>query len=252
MADLYSIPGIAESEVQSLQAKGYRSAADLWKKLAEDQPGTLASMAADAGLTPERLAALLAADAKNNARPVRGGLLRPHWMDLVVLGCVVLLVWALFGWGAGDRDRRVIARVDLPAFHEIAAQELDPSRIPASARQAELNRYAGKYTTRKISAGTALRAVMLGSAAVNLKGLSVLRVALKLPPADTDREAPYRCTLIVSPVKSPAGGIAVEVTVLAYHKESGPAVTVALTPQQLAQVAPLIGGSNAYLAQPAP
>ena len=197
-----------------------------------------------------RLATLLGAEVRRDARPLRGRSLRWHWMDLVVLACVALLLWAMIGWGGGDADRRVLAKTDLPAFHEIEVQELDASAIPARRRQAELNRYAGRYTKQRIQAGTKLTPKVLGAASANLKGLTLLRVSLKMAPPDAERKEPYRATLIVSPAKNTAAAAVAEVTVLAFDKDQGLSATVALKPDLMAQIGLLIGSSNVYLAQP--
>ena len=250
MADLYSIPGITDDEVRQIQAQGYESTDDVWKRLAEDKVDTLADLARRTGLPPSRLAALLGALVQRDARPLNGGFLHRHWMDLAVLGGIALLVWAMFFWGAGDGGRRVLAKTDLPAFHEIGPEDLDVSAIPAAQRQAELKRYAGRYTKQKIPAGAKLTAKLVGAASANLKGLALLRVSLKLPPADADRKEPYQATLIVSPAKNAPAAVVAEVTVLAYYKDQGPAAIVALKPDRMAQIGLLIGGSNVYLAQP--
>jgi hypothetical protein len=111
--------------------------------------------------------------------------------------------------------------------------------------------YAGHYTKRKLASGARLTPDAVASAPPDFKGLTLLRVSLKSTPADAERKPPYRATLVISADKPKTEAAAVvETTVLAYEKDPSPAVVVALRPEQVTQIGPLLGSSNAYLALP--
>ena len=76
MADLYSIPGITDTDVAKIKMQGYNTSEALWKKLGEDKKGTLQELADTTGISADRLAKLLAADVAQEAASVAGGFFR--------------------------------------------------------------------------------------------------------------------------------------------------------------------------------
>lgn len=252
MAALNSIPGITANEMTHLRTAGVNNVNDLWKKLTADQKDALPKLSTDTGIASIRLVELLQVSLREEARQLEPHYLRRHWMDLVVLAGIALFGWAAFFWNSDRAQPRVLAQNDLPAFHEIVATDLDLKAVPAAQRQAELQRYVGLYTKIGVEVGAKITPQSVGANAVNLSGMELLRVALKLPPVDGERRTPYAAKLVVSPNKTPQTEVSTEADaiVLAYEKDPAPQVVVALRPDQLAIISPLIGSSTAYLVQP--
>lgn len=251
MAALHSIRGITADEIRHLRAAGINSDGDLWNRLTADQKNAFQQLAADTGIASARVAALLQASLQQEERQLETRFLRRHWMDLVVLAGIALFIWAAFFWEADQANPRVLAKADLPAFHAIVATDLDLSGVPSGQQQAALRRYVGLYVTTNVEAGAKLTPKLVGASAVNLSGMALLRIYLKLPPVDTARRTPYPATLVVSPGKRPKAEMLAEadVIVLAYDQDPASEVVLALKPDQLAKISPLIGSSNAYLVQ---
>jgi hypothetical protein len=124
MGKLRSIPGITGHEVDKLKNAGYPTSDALWKKLAEDERGTLDALAAATGLSSARLTELLSAEVARNRRIVDGGFVGRHWLDLSVAASILLLLWALFVWHGSP------APPDNPVWVRLALKQLpaDPNR----------------------------------------------------------------------------------------------------------------------------
>jgi hypothetical protein len=127
MTSLYSIPGITDTEVKDLKAKGYLTAEGLWADLKDNRKGALKDLADHTGLCASRLAKLLSADIAREGAGVHGSFVSRHWLDLAVVLAAILLLWgAHFGLRhptVATAEKLVVLRVTLK---EVPA---DPSKI---------------------------------------------------------------------------------------------------------------------------
>jgi hypothetical protein len=162
MANLYSIPGITDVEVENLKVAGYARTEALWSKLAEDKKDTLKDLAIAAGLSAARLATLLAADVARNAPSVDGSIVRRHWIDLSIAVAAVLLLWALLIWRPvlPGKTALTLFRVSLKQTPADAARKTPYSAILVASPHAAAEPVLEEVTVVEVHQGLAPTATL--------------------------------------------------------------------------------------------
>lgn len=193
------------------------------------------------------------------SRKLNTSWIKRHWFDIVLLS-VLPMAWLLFRYVSRQnfphgKSRQVVvsSQTELPPFRIITSSDVTVENVETIAGSlGKLDEVVGHYPVQGLPPRTIVKSDRLSAKKIDpgeLSGREILPVPVKLGSLAGSRNFPLRVSLLLSPKAAGMKPIIIpNAYLLATTEVNGTTIAMAaVSPEQLRNLAPLLGTSDVFV-----